>query len=98
MPTWSKLKNPEMTGHQWHAFPPMELQIERMNILALLDLATACKHISFTVDRGAITGMLGASNSTNVKVKPQLQRDIITNDILVDSFSWTGYLARKLYS
>ena len=87
-----------MTGHQWHAFPPMELQIERMNILALLDLATACKHIAFTVGRGVITGMLDASNSTNVKGKPQLQPDIITNDILVDAFSWTGYLARKLYS
>lgn len=76
----------------------MELQIERMNILALLDLATACKQIYFMVGRGVITGMLGASTSTNLKGKPQLQPDIITNDILVDSFSWTGYLARKLYS
>ena len=76
----------------------MELQIERMNILALLDLATACKQISFMVGRGVITGMLGALISTSVKGKPQHQPDIITNDILVDAFSWTGYPARKLYS
>jgi len=115
----------------------MELQIERMNILALvllrqlldyvaehdsavstfnvnnleqvqslpdesgylsllLDITTACKHISLTVGRGIITGMLGASNSTYLQGEPQNQPDIIANDILVDAFSWTGYLARKL--
>lgn len=62
------------------------------------DLATACKQNSFTVGRGVITGMLGASNSTNLKGKTQHQPDFIANDMLLDAFSWVGYLARKLCS
>lgn len=66
--------------------------------LLLNELATACKHLSLTVGRVVITGMLGDSNSTTVQGEIKHQPDIIASDILVDAFSRTGYLDRKLYS
>ncbi|MCX4187031.1 class 1 fructose-bisphosphatase [Methylophaga sp. OBS4] len=74
---------------QQHALPD-----ESGNLSQLLnDIATACKQISHTVSRGAITGMLGASHSTNVQGETQKHLDIIANDIMVDALSWTGHLA-----
>ena len=61
--------------------------------LLLNDIATACKRISHTVNRGAITGMLGSANTENVQGETQKQLDIITNDIMVEALEWTGHLA-----
>ena len=61
--------------------------------LLLNDIAAACKSISHTVNRGAITGMLGSAESENVQGETQKELDIVTNDIMVDALNWTGHLA-----
>ena len=61
--------------------------------LLLNDIATACKRISHTVNRGSITGMLGSAETENVQGETQKQLDIITNDIMVDALKWTGHLS-----
>ncbi|OUR72986.1 fructose-bisphosphatase [Methylophaga sp. 41_12_T18] len=61
--------------------------------LLLNDIAAACKRISHTVNRGAITGMLGSAESENVQGETQKELDIVTNDIMVDALNWTGHLA-----
>ena len=57
------------------------------------DIATACKHISHTVNRGSMTGMLGSAETENIQGETQKQLDIITNDIMIDALKWTGHLA-----
>lgn len=61
--------------------------------LLLVDIANACKRISHTVSRGAMTGMLGSAGTENVQGETQKQLDIITNNIMVDALSWTGHLS-----
>lgn len=61
--------------------------------LLLTDIANACKRISHTVSRGAMTGMLGSAGTENVQGETQKQLDIITNDIMVDALEWTGHLS-----
>lgn len=61
--------------------------------LLLVDIANACKRISHTVSRGAMTGMLGSAGTENVQGETQKQLDIITNDIMVDALQWTGHLS-----
>lgn len=61
--------------------------------LLLVDIANACKRISHTVSRGAMTGMLGSAGTENVQGETQKQLDIITNDIMVDALAWTGHLS-----
>lgn len=60
--------------------------------LLLVDIANACKRISHTVSRGAMTGMLGSAGTENVQGETQKQLDIITNDIMVEALEWTGRL------
>lgn len=60
--------------------------------LLLVDIANACKRISHTVSRGAMTGMLGSAGTENIQGETQKQLDIITNDIMVDALEWTGRL------
>ncbi|MBL4638094.1 MAG: class 1 fructose-bisphosphatase [Proteobacteria bacterium] len=61
--------------------------------LLLNDIASACKRIAHTVNRGSITGMLGSANTENIQGETQKQLDIITNDIMVEALEWTGHLA-----
>lgn len=61
--------------------------------LLLVDIANACKRISHTVSRGAMTGMLGSAGTENVQGETQKQLDIITNDIMVNTLEWTGHLS-----
>ncbi|NQY26952.1 MAG: class 1 fructose-bisphosphatase [Piscirickettsiaceae bacterium] len=61
--------------------------------LLLNDIAAACKRISHTVNRGAMTGMLGSADTENVQGETQKKLDIITNDIMVDALNWTGHLS-----
>lgn len=61
--------------------------------LLLVDIANACKRISHTVSRGAMTGMLGSADTENVQGETQKKLDIITNDIMVDALEWTGHLS-----
>ncbi len=61
--------------------------------LLLVDIANACKRISHTVSRGAMTGMLGSADTENVQGETQKKLDIITNDIMVNALEWTGHLS-----
>lgn len=61
--------------------------------LLLNDIAVACKQISHTVNRGAMTGMLGSAGTENIQGETQKELDIITNDIMVDALNWTGHLS-----
>ncbi|MFT7413518.1 MAG: fructose-1,6-bisphosphatase I [Methylophagaceae bacterium] len=60
--------------------------------LLLVDIANACKRISYTVSRGAMTGILGSAGTENVQGETQKQLDIITNNIMVGALEWTGHL------
>jgi len=60
--------------------------------LLLVDIANACKRISHTISRGAMTGMLGSAGIENIQGETQKQLDIITNDIMVNALEWTGRL------
>lgn len=61
--------------------------------LLLNDIAAACKRISHEVNRGAMNGMLGSSQTENVQGETQKQLDILTNDIMVEALEWTGHLS-----
>jgi fructose-1,6-bisphosphatase I len=61
--------------------------------LLLNDIASACKAISQEVNRGALTGVLGAAESENVQGEVQKKLDLITNDILVNALEWSGQVA-----
>ena len=61
--------------------------------LLLIDIANACKRISHTVSRGAITGILGSAETENVQGETQKKLDIMTNDIMIDALQWTGHLS-----
>jgi fructose-1,6-bisphosphatase I len=61
--------------------------------LLLVDIANACKRISHTVSRGAMTGMLGSAGTENIQGETQKKLDIITNDIMVGALEWTGHLS-----
>jgi fructose-1,6-bisphosphatase I len=61
--------------------------------LLLNDIASACKAISQEVNRGALTGVLGAADSENVQGEVQKKLDLITNDILVNALEWSGQVA-----
>ncbi len=59
----------------------------------LNDLVTACKHISVSVGRGALAGVLGEAVTHNVQGERQKKMDVISNDIMLRSCEWAGHLA-----
>jgi fructose-1,6-bisphosphatase len=59
----------------------------------LNDLVTACKHISVSVGRGALAGVLGEAGTDNVQGERQKKMDVISNDIMLRSCEWAGHLA-----
>lgn len=62
-------------------------------ILLLNDIASACKHISSAVCKGALTGTMGSLESENVQGETQKQLDVITNDIFLQANQSAGYFA-----
>lgn len=56
-------------------------------------VARACKVIGHTVNKGAITGMLGSLDQENVQGEIQKKLDVISNDILLEANEWGGHLA-----
>jgi len=62
-------------------------------ILLLNDIASACKHISSAVCKGALTGTMGSLESENVQGETQKQLDVITNDIFLQVNQSAGYFA-----
>ncbi|HFD11832.1 MAG TPA: class 1 fructose-bisphosphatase [Crenotrichaceae bacterium] len=61
--------------------------------LLLDDVARACKSISHAVNQGALSGTLGASESSNVQGEVQKQLDLICDELFTDALIWTGHLA-----
>jgi fructose-1,6-bisphosphatase I len=56
-------------------------------------VARAVKTISHAVGRGALGGVLGTADSTNVQGETQKKLDIIANQMLIEANEWGGTLA-----
>ena len=61
--------------------------------LLLEVVARACKSISLAVNKGALGGVLGTSETENVQGEIQKKLDIIANDVLIEANEWGGHLA-----
>jgi fructose-1,6-bisphosphatase I len=59
----------------------------------LSDIVSACKQIAHQVNKGALIGVLGGAGSENIQGEAQKKLDVITNDIMLNSLSWSGHLA-----
>jgi fructose-1,6-bisphosphatase len=63
-------------------------------LIALVnDIQTACKYIANAVARGALTGARGSVGTANVHGEEQKALDVISNQIMLSSCEWGGYLA-----
>ncbi|MFZ2306678.1 MAG: class 1 fructose-bisphosphatase [Rhodoferax sp.] len=56
-------------------------------------VARACKSIALAVNKGALGGVLGATESENVQGEVQKKLDIIANEVLIEANEWGGHLA-----
>jgi fructose-1,6-bisphosphatase I len=61
--------------------------------LLLEVVARACKHISHSVNKGALGGVLGSAGTDNVQGEVQKKLDIIANEVLIEANEWGGHLA-----
>ena len=61
--------------------------------LLLEVVARACKSISLAVNKGALGGVLGATESENIQGEVQKKLDIIANEVLIEANEWGGHLA-----
>jgi fructose-1,6-bisphosphatase I len=61
--------------------------------LLIETIARACKAISFSVNKGALAGVLGEAGTGNVQGEAQKKMDVIANDYLLDANEWGGSLA-----
>ncbi|MCE2782513.1 class 1 fructose-bisphosphatase [Limnohabitans sp.] len=61
--------------------------------LLLEVVARACKSISHAVNKGALGGVLGSTESENVQGEVQKKLDIIANTVLLEANEWGGHLA-----
>jgi fructose-1,6-bisphosphatase I len=61
--------------------------------LLLEVVARACKHISISVNKGALGDILGSAHSENVQGEVQKKLDIIANEVLIEANEWGGHLA-----
>jgi fructose-1,6-bisphosphatase I / sedoheptulose-1,7-bisphosphatase len=59
----------------------------------ILDVALACKAISNRVAVGALGGVLGAVDNTNVQGEVQQKLDILANDYFLRATEWSGHVA-----
>ncbi len=63
-------------------------------LIALVnDIQTACKYIANAVAKGALTGARGGTGSVNAQGEEQKPLDAISNEIMLGSCEWGGYLA-----
>ncbi len=53
----------------------------------------ACKRISFIVGRGALAGVHGSAENTNVQGETQMKLDVVSNDIFLRTSEYGGHLA-----
>lgn len=61
--------------------------------LLIETIGRACKAISFSVNKGALAGVLGEAGTGNVQGEAQKKMDVIANDYLLDANEWGGNLA-----
>ncbi|HJV06640.1 MAG TPA: class 1 fructose-bisphosphatase [Chromobacteriaceae bacterium] len=61
--------------------------------LLIETVARACKAINFSVNKGALAGVLGEAGTGNVQGEAQKKLDVIANDVLLDANEWGGSLA-----
>ncbi|HLR13876.1 MAG TPA: class 1 fructose-bisphosphatase [Burkholderiaceae bacterium] len=73
------------SSHPGTADPDLRLLLETV--------AHACTRISSLVSRGALADILGEQGTDNIQGEAQQKLDVIANDILLDTCSWTGCLA-----
>ncbi len=59
----------------------------------LNDIVTACKVISNLVNKGALVGVLGSADTSNVQGETQKKLDIISNEVFIKSNEWAGHVA-----
>ncbi len=63
-------------------------------LIALVnDIQTACKYIASAVAKGALTGSRGGTVGVNAQGEEQKPLDVISNEIMLKSCEWGGYLA-----
>lgn len=60
---------------------------------AMEDLAQATRKIVYLVSRGALGGSLGSADTDNVQGETQKKLDIISNEVLLESLTWSGHWA-----
>jgi fructose-1,6-bisphosphatase I len=56
-------------------------------------VARACKRISIAVGKGALGGVLGNLDTTNIQGEAQKKLDVLSNEILLQANEWGGHLA-----
>ena len=56
-------------------------------------VARACKEISYAVSKGALGGVLGATETENIQGEVQKKLDVLSNEILLEANEWGGHLA-----
>lgn len=56
-------------------------------------VARACKAIAVNVGKGALAGVLGSNETSNVQGEVQKKLDVISNEILMEANEWGGHLA-----
>jgi fructose-1,6-bisphosphatase I len=61
--------------------------------LLIETIGRACKAISFSVNKGALAGVLGEAGTGNIQGEAQKKMDVIANDYLLDANEWGGSLA-----
>lgn len=59
----------------------------------IMDIALACKAISNRVAMGALAGVLGSADNTNVQGEDQQKLDVLANDYFLRSCEWSGRVA-----
>ncbi len=59
----------------------------------ILDVALACKAISNRVALGALGGVLGSVDQTNVQGEVQQRLDILANEYFLRATEWSGHVA-----
>jgi fructose-1,6-bisphosphatase I len=64
------------------------------NLRLLIEtVARAVKTISYAVGRGALGGVLGSAETSNVQGETQKKLDILANEILIEAAEWGGTLS-----
>jgi fructose-1,6-bisphosphatase I/sedoheptulose-1,7-bisphosphatase len=59
----------------------------------ILDVALACKAIATRVAHGALGGVLGSADTTNVQGESQQKLDIVANELFLRANEWAGLVA-----